>query len=67
MKSSQTPIPGLMVVETKPHTDHRGTFTRFYCQDELQEIIGIHQIVQINYSCTHTVGAVRGLHYQQQP
>ena len=67
MKISQTPISGLMVVETESRSDQRGTFTRLYCQNELQEIIGSRKIVQINHSSTHTIGAVRGLHYQQAP
>ena len=67
MKIIQTPIPGLMVVDTEPHSDNRGSFARLYCQDELREIIGSRQIVQINHSSTHTVGSVRGLHYQRLP
>lgn len=65
MKISQTSIPDLMLVETEARIDHRGAFARLYCQDELQSIIGSRKIVQINLSCTHAVGAVRGLHYQQ--
>jgi len=56
-----------MVVETEPCSDHRGSFARFYCQNELREIVGSRQVVQINHSVTHTVGAVRGLHYQLPP
>lgn len=67
MNITHTPILGLMVVETEPHSDHRGAFSRFYCQNSLQEIIGSRRILQINHSCTHTIGAVRGLHYQQSP
>lgn len=67
MRVSETPISGLMVVETEPHSDHRGSFARLYCQNELQGILGSHQVVQMNYSRTHTIGAVRGLHYQRKP
>lgn len=67
MKITETSISDLMVVETEPHTDQRGSFARLYCQDELQRIIGSRNIVQINLSCTHAVGAVRGLHYQRPP
>jgi len=67
MKITETSISDLMVVETEPHTDQRGSFSRLYCQDELQRIIGSRNIVQINLSCTHAVGAVRGLHYQRPP
>ncbi len=64
---SQTPIPGVVVVQTEPYSDQRGSFARFYCQDELREIIAERTIVQINHSFTRTAGAVRGLHYQQSP
>ena len=62
-----TSIPGLMVVEIKPHIDHRGAFARLYCEDELASLVGPRRIVQINISRSATIGAVRGLHYQRTP
>jgi len=62
-----TSIPGLRVVETTPHIDNRGAFTRLYCEDKLANHIGSRRIVQINHSVTATIGAVRGLHYQRPP
>ena len=62
-----TPIPGLVVVEIKPHIDHRGAFARLYCEDELASLIGSQRIVQINHSRTAEIGTVRGLHYQRPP
>lgn len=67
MNVSQTPLHDVMIVETTAFSDERGLFARLYCENELSEIIGHRRIVQINYSRTHTVGAVRGLHYQQPP
>jgi len=67
MNISQTPISGLMVAETESHSDHRGAFSRLYCQEELQGVVGSRRIVQINQSRTNTVGAVRGLHFQHPP
>ena len=67
MNTRQTTIPGLVVAESTPRIDERGSFTRLYCQEELSEIIGTRQIVQINHSHTKAVGAVRGLHYQRVP
>jgi len=67
MKIHRTPIDGLMVVETGVHTDQRGFFKRLFCREELRELIGDRQIVQINQSCTQNRGAVRGLHYQYMP
>jgi len=67
MKNLGTPIADLILVESALQTDERGSFTRLYCQKELGELVGERQIVQINQSSTHTVGAVRGLHYQHEP
>lgn len=67
MKINATSIPGLMSVETAAYRDHRGAFARLYCQEELRDAVGLSQIVQINHSRTHEVGAVRGLHFQHPP
>ena len=67
MKMQETPIAGLMLVESTPTCDERGFFTRLYCQNELGELVGPRQIVQVNQSSTRTIGAVRGLHFQHQP
>jgi dTDP-4-dehydrorhamnose 3,5-epimerase len=67
MNIHKTPIAGLMLVESTLQTDKRGFFTRLFCQDELGELVGARQIVQINQSSTHAVGAVRGMHYQERP
>jgi len=62
-----TPIPDLMVIETSPHMDSRGAFTRLYCQPTLAALIGRRNIVQINHSSTVVTGAIRGLHFQHPP
>jgi len=67
MKIAATSISDLMVVKTETHSDHRGAFTRLFCQDELRECMASRKIVQINHSRTSAVGAVRGLHYQNPP
>jgi dTDP-4-dehydrorhamnose 3,5-epimerase len=66
MKIHQTPIEGLVAIDSERQNDERGFFSRLYCQEKLREIVGTRQIVQINQSSTRTVGAARGLHYQQQ-
>lgn len=67
MQISATLINDLMVVETAPIVDSRGAFSRLYCENELQAVIGSRRILQINHSRTDIVGAVRGLHYQLSP
>lgn len=67
MKILPTPINGLMLIQTTPHTDARGAFARLYCERELAEVIGDRRIVQINHSHTVQVGTVRGMHFQHPP
>ncbi|MFZ2168568.1 MAG: dTDP-4-dehydrorhamnose 3,5-epimerase [Methylococcaceae bacterium] len=67
MNVLKTSIHGVSVVETTAFRDERGLFARLYCENELADVIGQRRIVQINHSRTHSVGAVRGLHYQHPP
>ena len=62
-----TAISGLMVARTDRVSDHRGSFGRLFCEQELAESFGSRHIAQINHSRTSAVGAVRGMHYQRAP
>ena len=62
-----TPIPGLVVVETSPISDVRGTFSRLYCENELAPHIGNRRIIQVNHSRSVKVGTLRGMHFQKSP
>ena len=63
----QLPLTGAALVEVQPYSDHRGIFARFFCARELSDLIKDRQIVNVNYSRTSRVGAVRGMHYQRPP
>ncbi len=67
MITHPTPIADLVVAESKAFKDDRGAFVRFFCEQELSPVIGHRKIVQINHSCTESVGAVRGFHFQHAP
>lgn len=67
MNILQTPIAGVMVVESEIHTDHRGVFARIFCNLTLGGVLESRSIVQANHSLTYAAGAVRGLHYQNAP
>ena len=67
MKVRPTAVAGVVVVETTPFVDHRGSFARLFCERELAPVLGERRIVQINHSRTVAVGAVRGMHYQRPP
>lgn len=67
MNIVSTAIHGLQVIKTVRHIDNRGSFGRLYCEHELGAILGSRRIVQINHSCTATIGAIRGMHFQHPP
>ena len=67
MEISHTPIQDVYIVKSKPFLDHRGSFTRFFCNDLLSSVLKDRQVVQINNSITINTGSIRGLHYQIPP
>lgn len=67
LNSIETSISGVQIIESEVFKDERGAFSRLFCSDKLQSVIGARAIVQINLSMTHSVGAVRGFHYQNPP
>jgi len=62
-----TSIGGVHILEVAPIFDHRGAFARLFCKQELVDVVGERQIVQVNYSRTTEKGAVRGMHFQFAP
>ena len=67
MKFNETKIKGLYIAELELFSDDRGFFARAYCNKELEKINIEKPITQINHSSTSTVGAIRGMHYQNTP
>jgi len=67
MNILDTHISGVCVIESSATQDERGIFSRLFCANELQPILGERKIVQINHSVTNRIGAVRGMHYQLPP
>jgi dTDP-4-dehydrorhamnose 3,5-epimerase len=67
MKFNEVKIKGLYVAELEALSDDRGFFVRSYCDKILEEINVTKSIKQINHSLTSTVGAIRGMHYQDSP
>lgn len=63
----KTGLEGCFTAESEFFKDHRGAFARFFCNQELSEIIKERKIVQINHSITKLKGAVRGMHFQCPP
>lgn len=67
MNIQQTKISDVVIVESEVFKDHRGAFSRLYCEQELSSVIGERRILQINHSRTNTKGTIRGMHYQHPP
>lgn len=60
-------IAGAFEVTSDVFKDARGAFGRLFCADELRDVLGGRNVVQVNHSVTNEVGALRGIHYQQAP
>ena len=67
MKIIDTILEGVKVIEPTILKDERGEFSRIFCDNELEEIVGKKKIIQINRSKTRKIGAIRGMHYQNAP
>lgn len=68
MQVTQTPLPGLLVIEPKVWGDARGFFFESYNQRQFEELTGVKKtFVQDNHSRSAR-NVLRGLHYQiKQP
>ena len=67
MKFSETPIPGVYLIDLEKRGDERGFFARVFCINEFQELGLTTQFVQVNNSLTSLKGTLRGMHYQLRP
>jgi dTDP-4-dehydrorhamnose 3,5-epimerase len=67
LRISKVDLDGVQVVDATPYADDRGSFARWFCSRELVDVLSGRTIMQINYSRTVRVGAVRGLHFQHPP
>lgn len=61
------PLPGMLVLETEPRHDHRGSFARMFCQDELARLGVTGGVRQANLSHSERRHTLRGMHYQLPP
>ena len=65
MRLHATALAGLVEIETTPHQDARGRFTRLYCEQTLQAVAPGVRVQQINHSLSAQRGTLRGLHFQR--
>lgn len=67
MQLKETSLKGVRVISFDISSDSRGSFQRLYCKESLRPFVKNKDIVQVNYSQTQQIGAVRGLHFQRPP
>jgi len=67
MKFSSLSIPGVVLVETEPHVDERGLFSRTVCSEQFKKQGLPAAYCQSSTSFNLRKGTLRGLHYQRSP
>ena len=58
---------GRNLIHPEPSSDHRGSFTRLFCEREFSARGLETRFPQLSQSATHIHGTVRGLHFQRSP
>jgi len=67
MEIEHTPLPGLMILTPPRFGDSRGFFSESWNRRRMAEAGVDIDFVQDNHSLSHTVGTLRGLHFQAPP
>jgi len=67
MRFLESGLAGMFRIQTIPHADARGRFSRLFCQAEFTAIRPGLQFLQANLSRTRFRGTVRGMHFQYPP
>jgi dTDP-4-dehydrorhamnose 3,5-epimerase-like enzyme len=67
MQVIETKIPGLIIIEPDCHSDNRGWFMETYSEPKYAELGITNHLVQDNHSKSDMKGALRGLHFQNNP
>jgi len=61
------PLNDAALIETNFNEDSRGIFSRFFCNNDLKNLLNGNEIVNINFSQSKKKGTLRGLHFQNEP
>jgi dTDP-4-dehydrorhamnose 3,5-epimerase len=67
MKFKRTNIEGLLLIESPPATDARGSFGRLWCAQEFADTGRAFVPAQISIARNSRLGTLRGLHWQAHP
>lgn len=60
-------IKDLYIIQPNAFVDNRGLFARWFCEEELCDILGERHIKNMNFSRTVKKGSIRGMHFQKPP
>src|SRR5260221_3661774 len=64
---TESPLPGVFLVDLEPLNDERGFFARSYASDEFAAQGLAPELGQCSVSYNARKGTLRGLHYQSAP
>lgn len=67
MKFVPAPLKGCYIIHLEPVEDHRGFFSRSFCQEEFRGQGLETNFVQCNLTWNREIGTLRGMHYQLPP
>ena len=67
MKIKELKFKGAAELNIEKKRDHRGWFTRLFCEEKLFPINKKRNILQVNSSYSNKKGTIRGMHYQKKP
>ena len=64
---AETKLKGAFVLDIEPREDHRGFFSRTFCQREFESHGLNPHVVQCNIAYNKKKGTLRGMHFQNAP
>jgi dTDP-4-dehydrorhamnose 3,5-epimerase len=67
MRFTETKIKGVWIIDIEPHEDHRGFFSRIWCEREFQAHNLKTDLKQMNAGFSKKKAGIRGMHFQIAP
>ena len=67
VKFIRTDIPDVIIIEPQVHGNDRGYFVETFCQDKLEDFLGVKVNFCQDNESKSSKGVLRGLHYQLTP
>jgi dTDP-4-dehydrorhamnose 3,5-epimerase len=61
------PLPGFFLLQRSVSCDHRGDFSRLFCENDMSTLGWNSSAMQMNMTRTSLKGTLRGMHFQHLP